>query len=576
MSTRFPGHTVSSYVDDWTLRDSSGIKLVEQIQYVRELAEKLGLKISVEKSLLYATTTDARKHLSKCLKEGLRLTAGRGRFLVDSGKSLGYEFQSRAAKVTSLTEKRVTSATPKMQKLKVMPWSHAKKALILLRGIYPAMLYGCEFHDMGACFFRKIRSLCTGAVWKGRQYVSHYLTPTLSTPVKYEPWKGVVQRCFQSFLRLIAVEEEKTRMTWNVAVKRPAGKHPVGPLSGLVGHFRKLGWTVDEDFKCVTQRDFTFDLCKITTWQFKQQILCAWPDWLVPKLRAKSGLSDLQKLSIPASKYHNDSHCLDGFIAVLQSGGLFTNRVKAKIAETNKPECKLCGHMDGMLHSLYHCCQTACLREGADWDLLKSLPKATMVGGLFHEHEELERYLQLLDNIPPSDIPSLPVDHEMVYIFADGSSPSKRCTERRAAWAFRVCDLDKETSSCVSSGILPGRKQTAYRGELFAVLCALTWARKATVYTDCKGIWSGFQRLLQMGWQEVYWRTSPDLDLWRTGWNLLKQHGRVLNTHWTPAHRKVSEAVGLETFWELVNNFYVDKDASIDKHPWPDDIQRFS
>ena len=84
----------------------------------------------------------------------------------------------------------------------------------------------------------------------------------------------------------------------------------------------------------------------------------------------------------------------------------------------------------------------------------------------------------------------------------------------------------------------------------------------------------GFQRLLRLGWEETYWRTSQDLDLWRTGWSLLSQEGRHLEITWIASHRKVSEAHGLRDLWEIANNNQVDKDASFDKHRWPPRIER--
>ena len=54
--------------------------------------------------------------------------------------------------IVSQRNNRLRLAEPKLDKLKVMPWTKDKKASILKRGLYPAMLYGCEFHDMGGVF----------------------------------------------------------------------------------------------------------------------------------------------------------------------------------------------------------------------------------------------------------------------------------------------------------------------------------------------------------------------------------------------------------------------------------------
>ena len=124
--------------------------------------------------------------------------------VVDTGTCLGVQFQARNAKVIDLREKRMSDTLPKLKKLKVMPWSHTKKASLLLSGIYPAMLYGCEFHDMGLHFISHLQSQANGAVWKDKPYLSHFLTPILSTKPMYEPWLWILRRVYQSVRRLHA------------------------------------------------------------------------------------------------------------------------------------------------------------------------------------------------------------------------------------------------------------------------------------------------------------------------------------------------------------------------------------
>ena len=158
-----PRKPMSSYVDDWTLRDTSPEKLVEQLREVTETTQKIGLHLSTAKTIAYATLPQARKRLARCLKEW-----GFPSDVQDTGTCLGIQIQSRNAKVIDMREQRVTDSTPKLKRLKIMPWSNPKKATMLLTGIFPSMLYGCEFHDMGLHFISHIRSQCNGAVWKDK------------------------------------------------------------------------------------------------------------------------------------------------------------------------------------------------------------------------------------------------------------------------------------------------------------------------------------------------------------------------------------------------------------------------
>ena len=176
LQNKFPEKPMSSYVDDWTVRDTSPDGLVQQLEVVRGVTQAIGLSLSINKTVSYATTAPARKRLAACLK-----ACHWPSDVSDTGTSLGIQFQSRAAKVIDLREKRVTEATPKLKRLKIMPWTAPKKATMLLTGVFPSMLYGCEFHDMGLHFISHIRSQCNGAVWKDKPYLSHFLTPICST-----------------------------------------------------------------------------------------------------------------------------------------------------------------------------------------------------------------------------------------------------------------------------------------------------------------------------------------------------------------------------------------------------------
>ena len=245
--------------------------------------------------------------------------------------------------------------------------------------------------------------------------ISHYLSPLLSTPIKYEPWMWVLQQCFQSYVRFLTLDKDRALSIWNQAIIRGPKKHPVGPTSVFLGHLRRLGWTFAEHFRCITQHGDAFCLDQITTWQLKHhQVATSLPACLVPKLRSKIGVNDLQGFSIAAWKWNNQDAKLDGFVSTSQCGGLFTNRVKAKIAQGTAPACNLCRAQDWMKHRLYHCAGTQDLRHGQDWDTLKGLPRASLSWGLFKEPDILTAFWSELDKLLPPSFQQLPPDHELV------------------------------------------------------------------------------------------------------------------------------------------------------------------
>ena len=85
-----------------------------------------------------------------------------------------------------------------------------------------------------------------------------------------------------------------------------------------------------------------------------------------------------------------------------------------------------------------------------------------------------------------------------------------------------------------TSGVLPGRHQTVFRAELYAVVRALEATDgDLTVATDCKGVVVAAQGILGSSA-----RLSPKrnhLDLW---WRLRKAaEGRIIQLRWAPSHK---------------------------------------
>ena len=571
LGSEFPGKAMSSYVDDWTIRDVDPARLVSQLQYVQKLTQKVGMSLSIKKTLPYATTAPARKKLAQALR-ACNLPCD----VADTGNCLGIQFQARNAKVTDLREKRMNNTLPKMRKLKVMPWSHTKKASLLQSGIYPAMLYGCEFHDMGLHFISHIRSQANGTVWKDKPYLSHFLTPILSTKPEYEPWLWILRRVYLSFRRLHCMHPEQTLTWWNNAIPRPANKHTVGPITVLLAHLRRLGWTLGQNFACTAKDGTEFSLIRISCWQFKRLIVQAWQDWLVPKLKIKHGLHDLQSFDIHASCWQCPDAKREGFMATVRSGGLFTNKVKSRMFSQASPDCSLCGAADGMSHRIYDCPASEKIRERQGCQFLKEAPRSRMVYGLFPRPEAEPELQRLLDELRIHDLQMVPESEEPTYIFTDGSCsqpPLPNKSERRASYGVRLAVLNSHEGKVLAQGVLPGRKQTAFRAELFAFMMAMSCSMHSVIHTDCLGVYKGIVKLQREGWCELSWLASPDLDLWQCAWQILSVPGRKLQPEWTPAHKDITHAKSASQAWKIYHNALTDKCASVQSNPLPEWIQ---
>ena len=345
------------------------------------------------------------------------------------------QFQVRAAKVIDLRGKRVSDATPKLKRLKIMPWSNSKKATMLLTGVLLAMLYGCEFHDMRLHFISHIRSQCNGAVWRDKPYLSHFLTPLLSTHPIYEPWLWILKRVYNSFRRLVVLQPEKTLELWNLAIGRPHTKHTVGPVTILMSHSRRLGWSLGENYKCDTSDNLSFALDKISCWQYKKLVVEAWQTWLVPKLKVKHNMPDLEFFSMEAPCWLSNDPQSEGFMATLRSGGLFTNKIKAQISSAVTAKCVIRGEPNGMAHRMYHCPAANEIRAVQECQHLADMPRSKLLWGLFPQPTAPEKLARQFDDIQILDLPMLPEHPLPVHLSTDGSCsqpPTARKSERHA------------------------------------------------------------------------------------------------------------------------------------------------
>ena len=230
----------------------------------------------------------------------------------------------------------------------------------------------------------------------------------------------VLQRCFQSYVRLISLGRDRARSLGPGDCARTEETscrthvYPARPPEAP-------GMDSAREFPVHYAETDIFHLDQITALPFKHLVASTLLLCLVPKLRSEIGMDDLQNFPISASKWSNQNAMLDGFVSTLQCGGLFTNRVKATIAHGTAPKCAPCDSQDGMMHRLYHCPGRFHLRHGPDWETLRCLPHATLTWGLFRGPGLLHTFWKELDTLPASTFQQLPPGHEMVHIFPDGS-----------------------------------------------------------------------------------------------------------------------------------------------------------
>ncbi|CAE6945510.1 unnamed protein product [Symbiodinium sp. CCMP2592] len=538
-NTGVPMHT---YVDDWMLLSKNILLLKDSVLAIDALAQKLGLILSLQKSSVFATST-------KLVRQALGLFAHHGIKVGQSKNMAGLGINFQTAKVASLDVRnhRWIQAKTILDRLQYMPWSVQKKTDIICRAVMPLVFYGVEHVFTGKDFLREVRAKFNHTVWGKKQYHIHYLAPVFSGTC-YEPLIYSAKRRFRAMLRSLVTNQQQVMDNWLLSCR--TGSYFKRKTRGAVSIFQNqlhgLGWAFMEDGTCTTPRGWTFKIWDITTSRFDDALQVSWEDTLLQFLRPKQNLDDLSSISLLRSQFpRSKDPLLEGFMKKVRLGGMFPNKRLCHWKQEVDERCDYCGQLDTMYHRVFHCPATEHHRTGKDWE-----------------------YHQALDALDGPDVTQIHnPDDQTLHFFTDGSAVFSECPIRRlCSWAVTLATPHSHENTPIHLGVLPGRKQTVFRAELFAVNTAIASALNLKVFCDNESVVRDVNDILHFGYRAHKWNTHPDRDLLRVTAALL--HGRdkkCIQVIWAKAHRDVTDAAGALDLWQIYHNNCADRQAGRDQ-----------
>ena len=232
-----------------------------------------------------------------------------------------------------------------------------------------------------------------------------------------------------------------------------------------------------------------------------------------------------------------------------------------------------------MSDRIYQCSATQEIRDRLGLQYLEHAPRSCMLWGLFEKPPAAESYARALDEIEILELPSASSHNDdPVFIFTDGScsqpGPNMK-SERHAAYSVWQAQKDSHVGNLISSGVLPGRKQSPFRAEFFfAFMVAMAASLNSVVFTDCRAVWIGITRLQREGWNELFWLRSADSDLWRSAWKILQHPDRKLKAEWLESHRHIGQVRGAMDAWKIFHNGQAYRHAGFLANPLPHHIKQ--
>ena len=274
------GHCLTSYVDNWAVQTHCRRSVTEFLQLVHRATSSLKLILNPEKTRAYSTTCEGRSYLRSLSFQGFPLA------VTLKVSDLGVDFNSSKQATCSLLMERISAAEPKLRRLRAMPWSHTRKAQVLLKVVHPAVSFGCEFASTAPSTCVNLRGKYSSAIWGLASTRNHFLSPLLGLGVQYDPFILFLTTRLSTLRRQFCHNAAVLYSNWNAAMQAAPA---FGPLSYLFAQLQILGWRILPHCTCATSAGLHVNLCLTSKKTLRELLLNSW--WVVvePKLPSQPG-----------------------------------------------------------------------------------------------------------------------------------------------------------------------------------------------------------------------------------------------------------------------------------------------
>ena len=242
-----------------------------------------------------------------------------------------------------------------------MPWSHTRKAEVLLKVIHPAVSFGCGFVSTAPSTCSGLRGKYSSAVWGLANARNHFLAPILALEKQYDPFILFLMSRLSTLRRQFCLDATALCESWNSVLQ---ARSVVGPLSYLFAQLRSLSWEIQMDCTCSTPDGVSVNLCLLSKKSLREMVLNAW--WLVlcPKLPIQQGYQNANHVNLMHTvKLRSASKALVPILGSFTVGAAQSTKQKRHFLPENDAKCRCCGFEDSYNHRLRHCPHYATVRD---------------------------------------------------------------------------------------------------------------------------------------------------------------------------------------------------------------------
>eukprot|EP00438_Fugacium_kawagutii_P007514 Skav231095 [mRNA] locus=scaffold2525:109735:114528:- [translate_table: standard] len=566
---RFPSCTTWSFVDNIETITATAQQAVDSIQHLTDICTMLDLRVDPKKTFCWSNSAVGRKHL--------RDVACPQRLAVrDLGGHMNYSRQ----KTNFSIQDKIALLQPLWGRLARSVYAPAAKVRILATMAWPNLFYGVATNTLGSVHFDKLRT----AAMRALGYTQKGANPSIQLSCIHQPTSDPEYYCvWQTILsfREFHTPEIGEYVLQQILQGRAAS---AGPCHSFLQVLHKLGWAWEGQGFCRDQVGHVFHMHSCSIAELQVRTRQAWQTRVFTDIAGHrptmAGIADAD-VSVTMSSVAKFTPEEQALLRCALNGTQFTNNVLAHANLVESRQCSFCTAEDSQFHRHWECPFFADIRATYPWLCQQQphLPQCTLCHGWVTGNEVHYALQHECSTIPdtsndfelPEDMPAATLD-----LFLDGGCihPSEPAL-RIGTWAVVLALPNKFVP--VSTGGVPGLRQTPLRGEIWAAVSSLKLlshlGSMTRLWIDNKTVWA-----VLTAWMEVpiyHCHKRKDADLWWLLWQQLERSKQWIEAILkVAAHCEVSQQMSPVDEWAVLGNAAADQAATRARESLPASLWR--
>ena len=550
-------HEALTFVDDWHIVfvDPGIFDVIWRS--LTSFSAAMQLPIDVRKSFCWASLSSDRHSLLQSPVSSVLAARDLGAHQNFSLRSGNRTVLDRLHKLRDLWHKLRKSVAP-----------YSSKLFVLTQMAYPRAMHGISVVHLGANRFTDLRAGAMLGLRTNRVGSNPYLR-FMQHGILCDPEGWAIVQTVREIREVGNLEQMESMLELR------AGGFSVpsnGPCNILVTRLQRLGWSLNRDglFADVLG---PFNVLRMSWTAFVMRAQLSWPRVAAAAVSHRKSLAGLQFADIAeCRKVLAAMGSADlKFLQCCLDGTLYQDLKKSKDQRGSGSRCTYCGAVDSPYHRVWICphfssCRTRC----RFLPLIPHLDPCLTCHGWPIVPAAWYDLARLFVAVPDVEVsvkwPVLPPDH-VFHLFVDGACHFPAEPKLRyASWGVTLAStgyssLDHLILSC---GHVKGLEQTAFRGELEAMLWALraiaAGGVRAVIWSDCDSVVNKVRKLLR---GHVFSRNRPHADIWEKIAALVADGSLAgVEVQKVVSHCDVATADSDIELWAFWHNALVDSAAS--------------